>query len=175
VVDFLSELNLTDDCLDGYYWILKVVSINIEMVIVLKVTMEDKKKMNQSKKLIGLIVIVFFCAFVSFTLYRWVRFGIIDGGSIIISFISLSFLFNWLNSGNHNGIKEDKDELDKHIEAHSAKIGYYALMIVACLILFVSEGVSNLNDMKNYPLILVVGLAFVIAPIIEFVYSKKVR
>jgi len=50
VVDFLSELNLTDDCLDGYYWILKVVSINIEMVIVLKVTMEDKKKMNQSKK-----------------------------------------------------------------------------------------------------------------------------
>jgi len=118
---------------------------------------------------------VFFCAFVSFTLYRWVRFGIIDGGSIIISFISLSFLFNWLNSGNHNGIKEDKDELDKHIEAHSAQIGYYALMIVACLILFVSEGVSNLNDMKNYPLILVVGLAFVIAPIIEFFYSKKVR
>jgi len=50
VVDFLSELNLTDGCFNGYYWIFKVININIEMVIALKVTMEDKKKMNQSKK-----------------------------------------------------------------------------------------------------------------------------
>jgi len=137
--------------------------------------MEERKRMDQSKKLIGLIVIVFFVAFVSFTLYRWIRFGIIDGGSIIISFISLSFLFNWLNTGNHNGMKEDKDEIDKHIEAQSAKIGYYVLMILACLILLVSEGVSNLNSMKNYPLLLVVGLTFVITPIIEFIYSRRFR
>lgn len=118
---------------------------------------------------------MFFVAFVSFTLYRWIRFGIIDGGSIIISFISLSFLFNWLNTGNHNGMKEDKDEIDKHIEAQSAKIGYYVLMILACLILLVSEGISNLNSMKNYPLLLVVGLTFVITPIIEFIYSRRFR
>ncbi len=48
-------------------------------------------------------------------------------------------------------------------------------MILACLILFASEGVSNLNDMKNYPLFLVVGFTLVISPIIEFIYSKKVR
>ena len=48
-------------------------------------------------------------------------------------------------------------------------------MIMACLILFISEGVSNLNDMKNYPLLLVVGLTFVTSPIIEFVYSRKFK
>jgi len=72
-------------------------------------------------------------------------------------------------------MKEDKDEIDKHIEAQSAKIGYYVLMILACLILLVSEGISNLNSMKNYPLLLVVGLTFVITPIIEFIYSRRFR
>ncbi|MGR6904789.1 hypothetical protein [Lysinibacillus sp. G01H] len=130
--------------------------------------------MDKSKKIIGLIVFVVFCGFVSYTLYRWMRFGTIDGGSIIFSFIALSYLFNWINWGNHNGVK-DKDELDRHIETQSAKLGYYVLMIMACLILFISEGVSNLNDMKNYPLLIVVGLTFVTSPVIEFVYSRKYK
>ncbi|MGG2081718.1 hypothetical protein [Lysinibacillus pakistanensis] len=130
--------------------------------------------MDKSKKLVGIIVLIVFCTFVSYTLYKWLRFGTIDGGSIIFSFIALSYLLNWLNWGDHNGAK-DKDELERHIETQSAKVGYYVLMIMACLILFISEGVSNLNDMKNYPLLLVVGLTFVTSPIIEFIYSRKFK
>ena len=102
------------------------------------------------------------------------RFGIIDGGSIFFSFLALSYFFNWLNWGNHEGGGE-KDELDRHIESQSAKIGYFVLMILSGLILFISDGVSNLLDIKNYPLLIVVGLTFVTLPITEFVYSRKYK
>ena len=55
--------------------------------------------MDKSKKIVGIIVFVVFCTFVSYTLYKWVRFGTIDGGSIVFSFIALSYLLNWLNWG----------------------------------------------------------------------------
>jgi hypothetical protein len=48
-------------------------------------------------------------------------------------------------------------------------------MILAGLILFISEGVSNLNDIENYPLLIVVGLTFVTLPIIEFIFAKKFK
>jgi hypothetical protein len=111
---------------------------------------------------------------VGFAIYKYVRFGAIDGGAVFFSFIALSYFFNWLNWGDHDGGGE-KDELDKHIETQSAKIGYFVLMILAGLILFISEGVSNLNDIENYPLLIVVGLTFVTLPIIEFIFAKKFK
>ena len=102
------------------------------------------------------------------------RFGIIDGGSIFLSFLALAYFVNTLTWGNPEGAKE-KDELDKHIETQSAKIGYFALMILSGLILFISEGVYELNDIENYPLLIVVGLTFVTLPITEFVYSRKYK
>lgn len=108
------------------------------------------------------------------TVYRWVRFGTIDGSSIFFSFLTLSYFLNSLNWGNHEGAKE-KDELDRHIETQSAKIGYFVLMILSGLILFISEGVSNLNDIENYPLLIVVGLTFVTLPVTEFIYSRKYK
>ncbi|MFT9850150.1 hypothetical protein [Aneurinibacillus sp. REN35] len=130
--------------------------------------------MDKSKKIIAVLAFTIFCTLAGFTLYRWARFGTIDGGSIFFSFLALSYFFNWLNWGNHEGGGE-KDELDRHIETQSAKIGYFVLMIVAALILFISEGVSNLNDIKNYPLLIVVCLTFVTLPITEFIYSRKYK
>lgn len=48
-------------------------------------------------------------------------------------------------------------------------------MILSGLILFISEGVTNLNDIENFPLLIVVGLTFVTLPITEFVYSRKYK
>ncbi|WP_223068989.1 hypothetical protein [Paenibacillus caui] len=130
--------------------------------------------MNNTKKAIAVLTFVVFCTLVGWTLYRWVRFETIDGSSIFFSFLALSYFLNWLNWGDHEGGGK-KDELDRHIETQSAKIGYFVLMILAGLILFISEGVTNLNDIKNFPLLIVVGLTFVTLPITEFIYSKRYK
>ncbi len=69
----------------------------------------------------------------------------------------------------------EKDELDRHIQTQSAKIGYYVLMVLSGIILFVSEGTGNLNNVDNYPLLLVVCLTFITVPVTEFIYSKRYK
>jgi hypothetical protein len=130
--------------------------------------------MDKSKRIIAILSFVVFCTVSGFTLYRYVRFGTIDGGSIFFSFLSLSYLLNWVKWGDHEGGGE-KDELDRHIQTESAKIGYFVLMVLASLILFISEGVSNLNEIENFPLLIVVCLTFITLPITEIIYSKKYK
>ncbi|MFT4413920.1 hypothetical protein ACLM5H_08680 [Fredinandcohnia humi] len=130
--------------------------------------------MNKSRKVIAVLAFGVFSILAGMAIYKYVRFETIDGGAIFFSFIALSYFFNWLNWGHHEGGGE-KDELDRHIETQSAKIGYFVLMILAGLILFISEGVTNLNDIQNYPLLIMVGLTFITLPITEFIYSKKYK
>ncbi|MEK5233410.1 hypothetical protein MHB42_17020 [Lysinibacillus sp. FSL K6-0232] len=130
--------------------------------------------MNKTKSIVAILVFIAFLSIVGFSLYKWVSFGTIDAAGIFFSFLALSYFFNWLNWGHHEGGGE-KDELDRHIETQSAKIGYYVLMILSGLILFISEGTGNFNNIDNYPLVIVVGLTFVTVPITEFIYSKKYK
>ncbi|TKC20036.1 hypothetical protein [Robertmurraya kyonggiensis] len=130
--------------------------------------------MNKTKKIIAVLVFIVFLSIAGFSLYKWIRFEIIDAGSIFFSFLALSYFFNWLNWGHRLG-GGDKDELDKHIETQSAKIGYYVLMVLSGLILFISEGTGSFNNIDNYPLVIVVGLTFITVPITEFIYSKKYK
>ncbi|WP_342540364.1 hypothetical protein MHI39_23815 [Heyndrickxia sp. FSL K6-6286] len=130
--------------------------------------------MSKTKSIIAILVFIAFLSIVGFSLYKWVSFGTIDAAGIFFSFLALSYFFNWLNWGHHEGGGE-KDELDRHIETQSAKIGYYVLMILSGLILFISEGTGNFKHINNYPLVVVVGLTFVTVPITEFIYSKKYK
>ncbi|NPC93062.1 hypothetical protein HOO54_12670 [Bacillus sp. WMMC1349] len=134
--------------------------------------------MDTSKKIIVVLCFAVFCVLVGLTLYRWIQFRTIDGSSIFFSFLTLSYFFNSLNWGNHWGNLEkdgEKDELYQHIVTRSAKIGYFVLMILSGLILLISEGLANLNEIENYPLLIVVGLTFVTLPITEFIYSRKYK
>lgn len=129
------------------------------------------------KKLENWVPIIIFIVFVSiagFSLYKFLRYGEIDGAGILFSFIIVSYFFNFLNWGNHHGGKA-KDEKEKSIEAKSTKASYFILMILAGLTLFISEGVSNLSEMENYPLLIVVGLTFITLPITEYVYKRKLK
>ncbi|WP_198135830.1 hypothetical protein [Pontibacillus chungwhensis] len=65
--------------------------------------------------------------------------------------------------------------MEHHIETQSTKISYYVLMILSGLILFVSEGVGDLSNIENYPLLIVVGLTFVVQPLTAFIYSRKYK
>lgn len=130
--------------------------------------------MNKTKSIIAILVFVVFLTIGGTTLYKWVSFGTADSAGIFFSFLALSYFLNWLNWGDHEGGGE-KDELDRHIETQSAKIGYYVLMVLSGLILFISEGTGSFNEIDNYPLVIVVGLTFVTVPITEFIYSKKFK
>ncbi|MDQ0166209.1 hypothetical protein [Bacillus horti] len=131
--------------------------------------------MNKNKKPIVMITFLVACVLLGITVYRWIRYDIIDGGSIFFSFIAISYFINALNWGDLEGGSGKDDELAQHIKTQSARIGYYVLMVLSALVLFISEGVSNLNDIQNYPLIIVVGLTFIVSPIVELFYSKKFK
>ena len=106
--------------------------------------------------------------------FRWVCYDMMDVNTILLGSIAVSYLFNSLTWGDING-ENAKDELDQHIKTQSAKIGYFVLMALSFLILFISEGTSNLNEIKNLPLAIVVCLTFIVLPITEFIYSRKYR
>ena len=127
--------------------------------------------MNKLNKSVAYIVFLVFLLIVGYGIYQWIRFRHIDGAAILCSFIILSYLLNWINWGDHRGGGE-KDEEGRQIEMKSAKVSYFVLMVLAAIILFVSEGVTKLSDIDNYPLLIVVGLTFVIQPITEFFYKK---
>lgn len=130
--------------------------------------------MVKSKKVAIAVTLVMLCILVVTTIYRWVQFDTIDGGSIFFCFVALAYFFNALTWGDPEGAN-NKDELGEHVTTQSAKIGYFVLMILSGLVLFISEGVSKLNDIENYPLLIVVGLTFVTLPITEFIYSRKFK
>lgn len=106
--------------------------------------------------------------------FRWGRYEMMDVNTILLGSIAVSYLFNSLTWGDING-ENAKDELDQHIKTQSAKIGYFVLMALSFLILFISEGTSNLNEIKNVPLVIVVCLTFIVLPVTEFIYSRKYR
>ncbi len=130
--------------------------------------------MGETKKLAIFISVAAFSAIFGYSIYKYLRYGQVDGTTIFFSFLALAYVFNALTWGDLEGNK-DKDELEQHIETQSSKIGYYALMILSALVLFITEGVGHLNEIKNYPLLIVVGLTFVTQPITAFIYSRKYK
>jgi len=130
--------------------------------------------MNKHNKVITLAAFLAFLAIVGYGFYQWLRYTYIDSSAIFFGFLMLSYLINWITWGEHDGGGE-KDEMDRHIEMKSAKVSYFVLMILAALVLFISEGFVDFKDMDNYPLLIVVGLTFITLPIIEFIYSKKLK
>ncbi|RLQ93108.1 hypothetical protein [Falsibacillus albus] len=111
-----------------------------------------------------------------FGIYEWTTEGIISPTTLFFVFIGIAFLFQSLTWGEMEGKHEaEKDEVEKRITLLSSKISYYVLLGLMVLVLIVSEKVTSLNDIKNLPLVLVIGLACITMPITEFVVSKRVR
>ncbi len=130
--------------------------------------------MKKIDKWVGYIVFFVFLIIAGYGVYQWVRFHLIDGAAILFSFIIFSYFLNWINWGNHNG-GSSEDDKKRQVEMKSAKVSYFVLMVLSAIILFVSEGVTKISDIDNYPLLIVVGLTFVTMPIMEFFYLKKMK
>ncbi|WP_433747423.1 hypothetical protein [Falsibacillus pallidus] len=111
-----------------------------------------------------------------FGLYEWITKDVIKVSTIFFLFLGIGFLFNSLTWGDREGKRAGKkDELEKHITLVSSKISYDILLGLMVIVLIVSERVTSINDIRNIPLVMVIGLAFITLPITEFVISKKYR
>ena len=132
--------------------------------------------MTTLKKVSILGSLVLIIAIGGFGLYEWVVKDTINASTIFYVFLGIGFLFQSITWGEMDGKHEGKkDELEKHITLVSSKVSYYVLLILMVIVLFLSERVTALNDIENIPLVIVIGLAFVTLPIIEFFISMRYR
>ncbi|KPN94995.1 hypothetical protein [Lysinibacillus sp. ZYM-1] len=128
------------------------------------------------KKVSFLCSLVLIVAISGYAIYEWVTKEIINASTLFFLFLGIGFLFQSLTWGELNGKHEgEKDEMEKHITLLSSKISYYLLLLLMLIVLVVSEKVIALNDIKNIPLVIVIGFAWITMPITEFVVSKKYR
>lgn len=120
--------------------------------------------------------LVLITAIGGYGIYEWFTKEVINASTLIFLFLGIGFLFQSITWGEMEGKHEgDKDELEKHITLLSSKISYYVLLILMIIVLVVSERVIAINDIKNIPLVIVIGMAWITMPITEFVVSKKYR
>ena len=120
--------------------------------------------------------LVLIIAIGGFGIYEWFAKEIVNASTLFFVFLGIGFFFQSITWGEMDGKhEENKDELEKHISLLSSKISYYLLLLLMVIVLIVSERVIALNDIKNIPLVIVIGLAWITMPITEFVVSKKYR
>ena len=124
--------------------------------------------------LIGSLVLI--TAIGGYGIYEWMTKEIINASTLFFLFLGIGFFFQSITWGEMDGKHEgEKDELEKHITLLSSKISYYLLLLLMIIVLVVSERVTAMNDIRNIPLVIVIGLAWITMPITEFVVSKKYR
>ncbi|MGG2081301.1 hypothetical protein [Lysinibacillus pakistanensis] len=132
--------------------------------------------MTTVKKVNLICSLVLIIAIGGYGIYEWITKEIINASTLFFVFLGVGFLFQSVTWGEMDGKHErKKDELEKHITLLSSKISYYLLLLLMIIVLVVSEKVFAMNDIKNIPLVIVIGLAWITMPITEFVVSKKYR
>ncbi len=129
-------------------------------------------KLNRNLGIIGALVIILSIG--GFGVYEWLVKDVINASAILFACIGVSYLFNSLTWSDMKGKYEaEKDELEKYVTLKSSKISYYVLLVCMLVVLVWSERAIALHEIKNLPLVLVIGLAFVIHPLTEYFVSRS--
>ncbi len=132
--------------------------------------------MAVTKKVSIICSLVLVVAIGGFGLYEWFAKDVVNASTLIFVSVGIYFFFQSITWGEMEGKHEgDKDELEKHITLLSSKVSYFLLLFLMIIVLIVSEKAVPMNDIKNIPLVIVIGFAVITLPITEFVVSKKYR
>ncbi|WAA11807.1 hypothetical protein [Fervidibacillus halotolerans] len=125
-----------------------------------------------SRKIAGLLYGVATIIVLGFSIYKIVIGEEIGFNEITTIGILVSTYFTMITWGSReekDGIFPD-DELGQRITEKSAKIGYFVLLIAIFIALVVDK---IINGDSNIVLLLLMTLAMVTLPTIEYIYSKK--
>lgn len=132
--------------------------------------------MTAAKKMSIICSLVLVIAVGGFGLYEWFAKDVVNASTLFFVSMGIYFFFQSITWGEMEGKHEgDKDEMEKHITLLSSKVSYFLLLFFMLIVLVVSEKVVSLNDIKNIPLIIVIGFAVITLPITEYVVAKKYR
>lgn len=132
--------------------------------------------MTAAKKVSIICSLVLVIAVGGFGLYEWFAKDVVNASTLFFVSMGIYFFFQSITWGEMEGKHEgDKDEMEKHITLLSSKVSYFLLLFFMLIVLVVSEKVVQLNDIKNIPLVIVIGFAVITLPITEYVVAKKYR
>mgnify|MGYP001406831796 CR=1 FL=1 len=82
----------------------------------------------------------------------------------------LSYI-TWGNKDEKNGIYQD-EELGQKIKEKSSKISYYTLVFIIFLVVFADR---IINGTFNVLLLIILGVAMIILPTVEFFVARKYK
>lgn len=118
--------------------------------------------------ILGIAILIVF----GFSIYK-LAVGKEIGFNEIIAIATLTMVFfssiTWGTKEEKDGILQE-EELGQRITEKSAKLSYYLLLL---FILIAVSADKMINGTTNIFLVLILGLAMIIHPIIEYFYSKK--
>lgn len=136
--------------------------------------MHDGGDRMKSRKLGGLIFGGAALIVIGFSIFKF-AIGKEVGFQEVIAISSLLMMFfsaiTWGNKEDQDGILID-EELGQKITEKSSKISYYVLV---SLILVAVAADEWINGTINVFLLVVLGLAMIILPLVEFLYSLKFK
>ncbi|GIP31527.1 hypothetical protein [Paenibacillus sp. J2TS4] len=130
------------------------------------------KKKLQYKNLILAYSGIAILAVAGFNLYKYLRDEMLGFSDWIAIPLLLIFFFNTLT---WNSEEEQKDERGQLITYKSAKIGYFALLILIFIVFVIVEFPMKNQPIQNYPLFIVLCAAIVILPVCEWIVSRRHR
>ena len=119
--------------------------------------------------------IIFGCATliaIGYAVYKYLQ-GSDIGFNEIVPICSLIMLFlsglTWGNKPEDDGILQE-EELGQKITEKSSKIGYLILTVLILLVTGIERAITGVNSIY---LIVVLGLAMITLPLVEFFVSRK--
>ncbi len=126
----------------------------------------------KSRKIGAIILGISILIVLGFSIYKIVV-GKDIGFNEIISLAALTMVFfsalTWGTKEEKDGILQE-EELGQRITEKSAKISYYLLVL---FILIAVSADQMMNGTTNIFLLLILGLAMITHPIVEYFYAKK--
>ena len=124
------------------------------------------------KKIIIAITGIATLIVIDFTIYKGLfgkEIGFSDVTSISIVFMMLFSAITWGNKNEDDGILQE-EELGKKITDESSKIGYFILTGFIFIAVIVDKVISGTFNMV---LVILLSLAMMTLPLVEFIISKK--
>ncbi|WAA10036.1 hypothetical protein [Fervidibacillus albus] len=127
---------------------------------------------RSTRKIAGLIYGIGIIIFLGYSTYKIMigeEIGFTEIMPIGILCWSYFSTVTWGSREEKDGIFPD-EELGQRITEKSAKIGYYVLLIAIFIALVIDE---IINENSNVILLILMTLAMITLPAIEYIYSKK--
>lgn len=123
-------------------------------------------------KLIRLILIISFLILSTHIIYQWLTKETVKPDALFCISFLFGIMINYFTWDNN----EANDKVKEHVIRYSSRINYILLILVIFIVILVTEfPIHSVSEIQNIPLVIVLCLAIIILPTVEFILSRKYR